>query len=180
MTVHLIAFDVLLDRGRATRQRSAAMPSFSDFEAAAPELAAAVKARLQARTHHTLATLRNDGAPRISGTECRFADGELWIGSMWQALNAKDLLRDPRYALHAGTDDPPAWTGDAKVAGLAHAITDLQLIERHNGEAANDGESHLFRLEVTEASTVEVDEQARLLHVDVWTPRHGVRRLTRA
>jgi hypothetical protein len=155
------------------------MPSFSDFEAAAPDLARAVKARLETRTHHTLATLRRDGAPRISGTECRFAQGELWIGSMWQALKARDLLRDPRYALHAGTDDPPGWTGDAKVAGLAHAVTDLQLIEELNGEAANDGESHLFRLEIAEASMVQVDEAAKLLHVDVWTPRDGVRRLTR-
>lgn len=155
------------------------MPSFSEFEAAAPELAAAVRRHLEARTHHTLATLRKDGAPRISGTECRFADGELWLGSMWQALKARDLLRDPRYALHAGTDDPPAWTGDAKVAGRAEAITDRDAIMKHNGEAANDGESHLFRLDVTEASTVHVDEAARLLIVEVWTPHDGVRRIER-
>jgi hypothetical protein len=174
----LIAFDVLLDGARA-RRHGRAMPSFSAFEAAAPELARAVRERLQARTHHTLATLRRDGAPRISATECRFADGELWIGSMWRALKALDLLRDPRYALHAGTDDPPAWTGDAKVAGVAHAITDRERILQLNGEAADDGESHLFRLEIAEASTVQVDEEARLLHVDVWTPAQGVRRLTR-
>jgi general stress protein 26 len=155
------------------------MPSFSEFEAAAPELAAAVKERLRSRTHHTLATLRADGAPRISGTECRFADGELWVGSMWQARKARDLLRDPRYALHAGSDDPPAWTGDAKVAGRAEAITDREAIMKHNGEAANDGESHLFRLDVTEASTVHVDEAARLLIVEVWTPEGGVRRIER-
>ena len=155
------------------------MPSFSEFEAAAPALAAAVKERFTVRTHHTLATLRADGAPRISGTECRFADGELWIGSMWQALKARDLLRDPRYALHAGSDDPPGWTGDAKVAGVAEAITDLETILKHNGEAANDGESHLFRLDVTEASTVHVDEAAKLLIVEVWTPDGGVRRIER-
>jgi hypothetical protein len=155
------------------------MPSFSEFEAAAPELSAAVKERLRSRTHHTLATLRRDGAPRISGTECRFADGELWIGSMWQARKAHDLLRDPRYALHAGSDDPPGWTGDGKVAGRAEAITDREQILKHNGEAANDGASHLFRLDVTEASTVHVDEAARLLIVEVWTPAGGVRRVER-
>jgi hypothetical protein len=178
MAMHLIAFDVLLDGGRGRRE-GRAMPSFSEFEAAAPELAAAVRARLEARTHHTLATLRKDGAPRISASECRFADGELWIGSMWQALKALDLLRDPRYALHAGTDDPPAWTGDAKVAGVVEPITDRERVMELNGEAANDGESHLFRLDIAEASTVQVDEAAKLLHVDVWTPRQGVRRLTR-
>jgi hypothetical protein len=155
------------------------MPSFSAFAAAAPELAATVRARLTATTHLTLATLRRDGAPRISGTEIRFEDGELWIGSMWQALKAQDLLRDPRYALHSGSADPPAWTGDAKVAGTAQAITDPELVERLNGEVTQGAPSHLFRLDVGEASTVEVDEAAKLLIVEVWTPERGVRRIER-
>jgi Pyridoxamine 5'-phosphate oxidase len=156
------------------------MPSFSAFAAAAPELAATVHARLTATTHLTLATLRRDGAPRISGTEIRFENGELWIGSMWQALKAQDLLRDPRYALHSGSADPPAWTGDAKVAGTAHAITDPELVERLNGEVTQGAPSHLFRLDVEEASTVGVDETAKLLIVEVWTPGRGVRRIERA
>ncbi|HEY6763026.1 MAG TPA: pyridoxamine 5'-phosphate oxidase family protein [Baekduia sp.] len=156
------------------------MPSFSAFEAAAPELAARVRERLTAATHLTLATLRRDGAPRISGTECKFQDGELWIGSMWHALKAMDLLRDPRYALHSGSADPPAWPGDGKVAGRAEAITDLDRILDLNGEAAAGGRSHLFRLDVAEASAVQVDEAAKLLIVDVWTPDRGVRRIERA
>jgi hypothetical protein len=156
------------------------MPSFSDFEAAAPALAAAVRERLTATTHLTLATLRRDGAPRISGTECRLQDGDLWLGSMWQALKAQDLLRDPRYALHSGSADPPAWTGDAKVAGIAHAITDPALIADLNGEAAASGPTHLFRLDILEASTVTVDEPAKLLIIDVWTPSGGLRHIERA
>lgn len=156
-----------------------AMPSFADFEAAAPELAARVRARLTATTHLTLATLRRDGAPRISGTECTFRDGDLWVGSMWQALKARDLLRDPRYALHSGSADPPAWTGDAKVAGTAVEVTDPERVADLNGEAAAGGPSHLFRLDVGEASTVTVDEAAKLLIVEVWTPAGGVRRIER-
>ena len=175
----LIAFDLWLARGAAARDARPPMPSFSSFEAAAPELAAAVRARLTAHTHLTLATLRADGGPRISGTECRFEDGELWIGSMWQALKARDLQRDPRYALHSGSDDPPAWTGDAKVAGVVEEITDPDVILRLNGEAAQDGASHLFRLDVTEASTVQVDEAAKLLIVEMWTPEQGARRMER-
>jgi hypothetical protein len=175
----LIAFDILLDGARGVRHRRLAMPSFSAFEAAAPELAARVRAQLSAATHLTLATLRRDGAPRISGTECRFHDGELWIGSMWQALKARDLLRDPRYALHSGTVDPPAWQGDAKVAGSVEDIKDPKLLDELNGEAAPDGPSHLFRLDIAEASTVRVDEAAKLLIVEVWTPERGVRRIER-
>jgi hypothetical protein len=155
------------------------MPTWSDFEAAAPALAARVRGRLDAHRHKTLATLRRDGAPRISGTECRFQDGDLWLGSMWQAVKAKDLLRDPRYALHSGSADPPAWTGDAKVAGVAHAITDPALIAELNGEAAASGPTHLFRLDILEASTVTVDEPAKLLIIDLWTPAGGVRRIER-
>jgi hypothetical protein len=174
----LIAFDVLLDGGGRLAD-AAPMPSFSDFEAAAPELAGAVRAQLAATKHLTLATLRRDGAPRISGTECRFADGELWIGSMWQALKARDLQRDGRFALHSASSDPPAWSGDAKVAGVAVEVTDDALVHEHNGEAAADGPSHLFRLDVREASTVRVDEAAKLLIVEVWTPEAGVRRIER-
>jgi hypothetical protein len=61
------------------------MSSWSEFEAAAPELAADVRARLDAHKHKTLATLRRDGSPRISGTESQLIDGELWIGSMIDA-----------------------------------------------------------------------------------------------
>src|SRR5688572_2010961 len=104
------------------------MPSWSDFEAAAPELAGTVRARLDAHTHKTLATVRRDGSPRISGIETTLVEGELWIGSMWQALKARDLQRDPRFALHSGSDEPADWRGDAKLAGIVEEITDPQRV----------------------------------------------------
>src|SRR4051794_5345488 len=111
-------------RGRA-RATVGAMASWTDFAAAAPDLAKRVQAMFDAHTHKTLATLRKDGSPRISGTETTFRDGELWIGSMWQALKAKDLQRDPRFALHSGSGEPDDdWPGDAKLAGHAHEVTD--------------------------------------------------------
>lgn len=53
------------------------MPSWSDVEAEVPEIAALTRGFLDAHVHKTLATLRHDGSPRISGTEVAFADGEL-------------------------------------------------------------------------------------------------------
>ena len=114
------------------------MPSWSDFEAAAPELAARVRERLDAHTHKTLATIRADGAPRISGTESRFAEGELWIGSMPRARKAHDLQRDPRFALHSGSDEPSDWKGDAKLAGVVEEITDPDRLREINGEEHSD------------------------------------------
>jgi hypothetical protein len=155
------------------------MPSWSHFEAEAPALAARVRARLEAHTHKTLATLRRDGAPRISGTEATFRDGELWIGSMWQARKARDLQRDPRFALHSGSDDPPGWTGDAKLAGRAEEERDPERVAEINGAAAEGRPSHLFRLDLEEVSTVELDETRTALVIEVWTASGGVRTVRR-
>jgi len=175
----LIAFDVSLD-SRAGRRHAPRMPSWSDFEAAAPELAATVRRRLDAHIHKTLATVRGDGSPRISGTESQIADGELWIGSMWDARKARDLRRDPRFALHSGSDDPPGWDGDAKLAGVAEEITDPERVRERNGEAAANGPSHLFRLDLREVSAVGLDEGRTQLVIEVWTPERGVRTIKRA
>jgi hypothetical protein len=155
------------------------MPGWTDFEAAAPELAAAVRRRLDAHKHKTIATIRRDGSPRISGTESTFRDGELWIGSMWQARKAEDLQRDPRFALHSGSDEPPEWTGDAKLAGVVEEISDPDRVREIN-EGAPPGPSHLFRLDVTEVSLVSLNAARNGLVIDVWTPERGVRRIERA
>ena len=151
------------------------MPGWSEFEAAAPELAETVRARLDAHAHKTLATVRSDGSPRISGTETVMIEGELWIGSMWQARKARDLQRDPRFALHSGSDDPPAWSGDAKLAGVAEEITDPDRVRAVIGESAPPRPSHLFRLDLREVSAIGLDAERQALVIEVWTPERGVR-----
>ena len=154
------------------------MPSWNEFEAAAPELAAAVRERLDAHKHKTIATLRRDGSPRISGTESQFVDGELWIGSMPNARKAHDLQRDPRFALHSGSDDPPEWSGDAKLAGVAEEITDPERVREING--GEHASSHLFRLDLREVSAVGLNSARDRLVIEVWTPERGVRTIERA
>jgi len=141
--------------------------SWADFEAEAPDLAARVRERLEAHKHKTIATLRGDGSPRISGTEVELRDGDLWIGSGWEALKSRDLRRDPRFALHSGSDEPDDWSGDAKLAGVAHE------------SGSEEGKAHHFRLELEEVSTVELDDARTHLVIRVWTPERGVRTLTR-
>src|SRR5215212_3421875 len=154
------------------------MPSWAKFEAEAPELAARVGERFEAHGHKTMATLRRDGSPRISGTEAQFRDGDLWIGSMWNAVKALDLRRDPRFALHSASEDPDVWTGDAKVADIAEEVTDPERVLELNG--AEVGKSHLFRLDITEASTVDLREDRKAIVIEMWTPAAGVRTMTRA
>ena len=156
------------------------MPSWSEFEQEAPELAKRVRKHLDAYAHKTLATIRSDGSPRISGTESEIKDGELWIGSMWLARKARDLRRDPRFALHSGSEDPPGWSGDAKIAGVAEEITDPERVAEISGPKAPPGPSHLFRLDLREVSTVGLNEERNKLVIEVWTPEAGVRTMERS
>lgn len=159
------------------------MATWTEIEQAAPELAAAARGFLDAHQHKTIATLRRDGAPRISGTEATFVDGDLWWGAMWQSLKARDLRRDPRFALHSGSDDPPGWKGDAKVAGRAVEVDDDEakdaLVRAQGHEGGELGDWHLFRADITEVSVVRPTEAGDGLVVEVWTADGGLRRVKR-
>jgi hypothetical protein len=147
------------------------MASWAEVEAEAAELAALARRFFDAHVHKTLATLRRDGSPRISGIEATFQEGELWLGMMWRSVKALDLLRDARFALHSGSDDPPGWTGDAKVAGTAEEVDDAARLE---ALGAPPGQSHLFRADVTELVVVRLGDPADRLVIDSWHPGRGV------
>ena len=153
------------------------MARWSDVEAEAPALAALARRYLDARAHKTLATLRADGSPRISGTESLWSGGDLWFGSMPGAVKALDLRRDGRFALHSGSEDPPGWTGDAKVAGRVEEVVDPERRRAVLGGAHAD--AHLFRAELTEVSVVRLGEPPDHLVVEVWSEGRGVRSLRR-
>jgi hypothetical protein len=152
---------------------------WSEVEAEAPELATRAKALFDAHVHKTLATLRKDGSPRISGVEVTFADGDLWTGSMGRAVKALDLRRDPRFALHSGSVDPPGWTGDAKVAGVAEEVTDPGRKAAVVGDGAPADSSHVFRLDVTELVVVRLGEPADHIVVEAWHAGQGITRRER-
>jgi hypothetical protein len=158
------------------------MASWAEISHEAPDLAQAARELFDAHRHLTLATLRRDGSPRISGTEAKFADGELWFGSMWRAVKALDLRRDPRFAMHSGSEDPDRWRGDAKVAGRAVEITDPATVQAINrpGEEAPPGPSHLFRADLDELVVVRLggDPPDRLV-IESWHAGRGVRRIER-
>jgi hypothetical protein len=147
---------------------------WGDFEAAEPAFAACVRGLFDAHRHKTIATLRAGGAPRISGIEASFEDGELSFGSMANARKGADLRRDPRCALHSATIDPvegraAEWPGEAKISGRA--------IATGTGEGATGGDS--FRLEIAEVVHTHLNEAATLLVIDWWTPAGGRQRLER-
>ncbi len=151
------------------------MTSWAELTAEVPEFAARVRERFTVGKHCTLATLRADGSPRISGTEVEFTDGQVWLGSMPGSWKAKDLVRDGRFALHSPTVDPPTedpsgWPGEAKLAGRAVEVP----------QTTRDDGSHRFRLDLTEVVLTYVVTGPDLLVVESWHPGrgHDVRRRT--
>jgi hypothetical protein len=129
--------------------------SWKQIEAEAPELAARARALFEANKHKALATLRRDGSPRISGSEIIFADGEMWFGSMWQAVKALDLQRDPRFAIHSASDGAD-FQGDAKVAGTVEEVTSDEVKQAVVGGNAPPGPLHLFRADITELVVISL------------------------
>jgi pyridoxamine 5'-phosphate oxidase-like protein len=143
------------------------MASWSEVETQASDLAARARQIFDAFTHKTLATVRRDGSPRISGIEVEFEQGEMWLGSMWRAVKALDLQRDGRFALHSGSTDPPDWTGDAKVAGRAEELTEP------------DATSHRFRLDIAELVVTSLGDPPDHIVIESWHEGRGVTRRTR-
>jgi len=148
------------------------MATWSEFEQAEPALAARVGERFTARRHHTMATVRRDGAPRISGTQVEFEDGQLCIGLMPGTRRAADLHRDPRVTIHSQGADPVQdsgeWVGEAKLCGRA--------VEMSPGD---DEEGNRFSIQFTEVVYTSLGEPADHLVVELWRPGESVTRFRR-
>jgi len=152
------------------------MASWSEFEAVAPELAAAVQGRFDAHRHALMATLRHDGSPRISGMETKYSDGELWLAMMPDSRKAADLRRDPRFSLHSAPLDVELRDGDARIDGHAVEVHDDATIERFLGslpESPPPSGVGLFRGDVRSVSIVRVEGNE--LVMTAWRPGEAVR-----
>lgn len=145
-----------------------------DVLATQPHLAADAQASFDAGRHKTLATIRPDGSPRISGVEAAFLDGDLWFGSSLGSPKSRDLLRDPRFALHSPSAEPEVWRGDAKITGRAIPVTDRDAKERLTAAAGSappgDGDFDLFRVEVDEVVVIRLDDPPDQLLIGSWRP----------
>ena len=154
------------------------MPAWQAIEQAEPEFAGRVRRLFDAGRHKTIATLRADGSPRISGIECEFTDGELRFGSMAGARKGADLGRDPRFALHGPTFHPEegkegAWPGEAKIAGRAVPAGPVAT------DGASEPEGEMFVADISEVVITGLDAGATKLVVESWTPERGLRRVER-
>lgn len=90
--------------------------AWADLAAQAPDLAARVRARLEAAPRHVLATRTGSGGARVSGTGVAWHDGSLVLVGVREAA-AADLLADPRATLHSNPGDGSRRAGDAMLQG---------------------------------------------------------------
>ncbi|MGH7903766.1 MAG: pyridoxamine 5'-phosphate oxidase family protein [Candidatus Dormibacteraceae bacterium] len=151
------------------------MASWAEFGAAEPALAERVRERFAIGRHKTLATLRRDGSPRISGTETEFENGEVYLGMMPGSVKSLDLRRDPRLALHGPPDDPPpgddgGWAGEAKIAGRGVEVQYLN--------PPLDGALR-FRIDIAEVVLTHLNQARDRLVIESWHEGRGVRRRER-
>lgn len=141
------------------------MPGMTDLVTADPRLAEDVRAAFAVGKHCTIATLRADGSPRISGTEVEFEGGHLYVGTPVDARKAADIRRDPRVAIHSPTRDPQpdgSWPGEAKVSGVAVEVPTL---------AGYPPGSLRFRIDLTSAVFTDLsDESPPRLRIRFWRP----------
>jgi pyridoxamine 5'-phosphate oxidase-like protein len=103
------------------------MASWSEFAAAAPKLAAGIRALLQQYGPGMayLATIRADGGPRIHPVSPVLTDGGLYCFIV-NSPKRRDLERNGRYALHSY---PPEESDDeAYLSGTARPVTDPSVI----------------------------------------------------
>ena len=148
--------------------------TWEEFERLEPDLAALGQERFRRTGVVLLATLRKNGWPRISPVEMLFADGQLYLGMMWQSLKVLDLLRDPRCTLNNTVSNRDGSEGDFKVYGRAVEIRDLDQRRRYGdalyqqiGWKPEEPEFHLFSIDLDAVSFVEIKDGE--MNHRVWT-----------
>jgi Pyridoxamine 5'-phosphate oxidase len=128
------------------------MATWADLEAASPDLARAGERLFRAFTLVFLATVRADGGPRVHPVTATVHDGGLYVFLVRGTPKRRDLLRDPRYALHSF----PSFPG-----GTVASYVDDELI--------------LFGKARTERSTRRAATARRSTSAGrLWTKRHAL------
>jgi len=161
---------------------------WSDMQRGQPRLAALGQRRLLEPGVVLVATIRADGAPRVSPVEPWVMDGTLWLSMLWQSRKAADLLRDPRVLVHSVVTGPHSGEGEFKIRGTASDEQDPAVQRRYAQEVTGSlgwspepGRFHLFAVSIGEVTFIQYDDATGDQHVVMWPPgREFVRRGTSA
>ena len=128
--------------------------SWSEFAAEAPDLAAAGERLIRAFSVGYLATLDPAGGPRVHPVSLSLTDGGLYVFVIAGTRRARDLRRDPRYALHTFPHAPTAdeWDDEHfEMEGRAVEVTDgaerARLAAAHTDTVGSDDLGYELRIE---------------------------------
>ena len=149
--------------------------SWRDLEAAAPEIAQPGQRRLEQTRVAFLATVRRDGAPRISPVEPYLSQGHLLFGAMSWSLKMRDLLRDPRCVLHSAITDPDSGEPELKLYGRAVEVDDQIRDGCQEGWWAGRPRdaATVFALAIEQATFISWDLEHGQMTVRRWSPERG-------
>jgi len=151
------------------------MTAWRDVEQAEPEFAQRVRALFDAHRHKTLATLRADGSPRISGIESAFEDGR--TGSWLDAERAQGRGSPPGSAVR------PAQRHGRPGRGLGGAVAgrgeDLRLGDRCRTDHRRTGRRPLLHADIAEVVHTHLTRRPRCSSSSGGRPAHGLRRIER-
>ena len=156
--------------------------NWAQFEGAAPALAGMGRERFERDRLALIGTLRADGSPRISPVEPYLVLDQLLLGMEWPTSKARDLLRDPRCALHTAVSDPDGADGEFKLYGRARLVDDEAIV---NGpyEAWWHGRRpegyRVFWMDIQSAAFIGWDIEADQMRLIRWSPADGLREIIR-
>jgi Pyridoxamine 5'-phosphate oxidase len=149
------------------------MTRWGEFAAQAPDLAAFGAERLTVLPAY-MATLRDDGTPRVHPVSPIIGAGNLFVFMEPTSPKGRDLRARHWYALHSGVPDMFGSGGEFTISGRASLVNDPDLRAVACEAAAYQPEERyiLFVLEIGEArcngyGDVQLPEPKR------WTIRHG-------
>ena len=144
---------------------TAALAGWSEFAAAAPELARAGAGHLdRAEGAALLATVRGDAPPRIHPVTVGIVDGGLYV-FLLDSAKRKDLVDDGRYALHAHQD--MAAPDEFSVRGRARLIPAGELRDRVGSGWFFEVDDTYWLFELQAQSAILGERGA-----DEWPPRY--------
>jgi len=159
------------------------MAPWSEFAAAATDLAASGVERFEKTGLVLVGTIRKDGYPRISPVEPVITNGTLYLGMMYRSTKALDLYRDPRCVVHSTVASKDGGDGEFKLYGAAAAVADgaereaycVALFEKIGWRP--DGDFDLFAVDIEQAAFVVFADGKQV--IKVWRPGTDVREIVK-
>jgi hypothetical protein len=102
------------------------MKAWGEFAAVEPELAS-FGVDLLARPPSYLATVRNDGTPRVHPVTPVVSQDGLFVFMEPTSPKGRDLRERGRYALHNGVPDTDGTGGEFSVSGIGRLVDDYAI-----------------------------------------------------